>query len=120
MTRHDLDAVVAMVGRSAIKAPQVDAVGYFKRLKSAAKFVADERSIRCPNCRYNMYEVQSAGIVVDFCLNCQSIWFDEGELGAAITVARERGSINLVPPNTDENDTAALICFMLHTVTTDV
>jgi len=116
MTRGDLEAIVTTVGRRATSDPKKNPAGYFDRLKSAAEFVGKQRSMKCPHCRYNMYEVHNQKIVVDFCLNCQAVWFDEGELNSTLAIARERGAFDLVPDDLGKNETAKLICFMLDTV----
>jgi Zn-finger nucleic acid-binding protein len=117
MTRTDLGAVIAMVGRRATAQVDGHADGYFARLRDAPEFLGHETSLRCPNCRYNMYEVESHNIVVDFCLNCQSIWFDEGELQTTLAQARAHGAIELVPGDLGKNETARLIHYMLDTLT---
>ena len=117
MTRTELDHILAVVARKATTVQKVTTGDYFQRLQESATFVEQEVSLKCPCCAYNMYEVESFGIVVDFCLNCQSVWFDEGELTRALAVARKRGPIDMVPADVSEHDTATLICYMLETLT---
>jgi len=117
MTRHDLEAVVATVGRNAVVRQEGAAVDYFERLKNAARFTQDHTSIACAQCRYSMFEISREGLVLDFCLNCQAVWFDEGELQATLALARQRGPLGLIPSEVGENDTASLICYMLEATT---
>ncbi len=39
---------------------------------------------KCPNCRYNLYVIESKGLELDYCLNCKTFWFDKGELSSFI------------------------------------
>jgi Zn-finger nucleic acid-binding protein len=34
----------------------------------------------CPNCKYDMIVVEHNKVELDYCTNCQGIWFDNGEL----------------------------------------
>ena len=117
MTRSDLEAITALAGRAAPTGASPDAKSYFARVKASPEWVDDTHSMRCPSCRYNMYEVEGHGIKVDFCLNCQAVWFDEGELSSTLNLARDRGSIDLIPDDVEEHQTASLICYMLDTLT---
>ena len=50
------------------------------------KFVQEERKadLRCCSCNSPMQEEDRHGIMIDVCPNCQSIWFDSGELEALL------------------------------------
>ena len=114
MMRVDLDALVGAAGRDSGKGAQ--RAQYFERLRHASKFLSSSSSMLCPRCQYNMYEVGTAGLVIDFCLNCEAVWFDEGELKTALALAREHGAIDIIPDDLGGNDTAALIQTLLETV----
>ena len=117
MTRSALETVTALASPQARSArPPRAAADYFTSLQSAAQFVSGKHSLICPTCRYNMYEVKTHDLVIDFCLNCQSLWFDEGELQRAMSLTRERGGLDLVPDTLKGNQTAELICYMLGTL----
>lgn len=113
--RTDLETLVAAVARAAHGERKETRAGgdYFDRLRSAAQFAGNPHHLSCPECRYDMHEVTCHDLMVDFCLNCQSIWFDEGELHQAFALARDRGDFDLIPPDLNGNDTASLICYML-------
>lgn len=116
MTRADLRVVLGMAARSPDGRPQTS-TSYFDRLKGKPSWVSENASLRCPECSYNMFEVQNHGIVVDFCLNCEAVWFDRGELRLALEVAKERGGLKLIPEHTGENETAEVIAYMLDLIT---
>jgi Zn-finger nucleic acid-binding protein len=116
MAREDVEAVLAMVGWRGQESDPEGAPGYFDRLRGAAHFLNKEISLRCPACRYNMYEVQAGDLLIDFCLNCQALWFDEGELKTALREARELGTVHLVPADISENGTIALVGWMLQSL----
>ena len=110
MTRADVDAVLAL----AVRDTEPEGTNsYFKRLRHTAQFCDPDPSLRCPHCRYDMYEVASRGLVIDFCINCEAIWFDHGELKEALRIAKEHGSLELVPADFGDSDTVALIGWML-------
>lgn len=109
--RADVDAMLAVAGRRAAK--HGTAASYFERLHATAQFRAPAPSMSCPECHYNMFEVTSHGLVIDFCLNCQHLWFDHGELKAALQEAQAEGTLELVPPDVAQSDTVALIGWML-------
>ncbi len=114
MQRTDVDAMLAIAGRKAKK--HGSAKSYFKSLHSSAQFTHPSPSISCPDCHYDMYEVSSYGLVIDFCLNCQHLWFDHGELKTALRKAKEEGIVDFVPSSIEESDTVALIGWMLETM----
>jgi len=118
MSREEVETAVSIAGQLAVQRGK-DASGYFERVKERAEFLDRPASVLCPCCRYNMYEVESYDIVVDFCLNCQAVWFDEGELKSTLKIARNKGAIDLIPQETNTNETASLICLMLDTVSSD-
>ncbi len=35
--------------------------------------------MQCPKCHAGMEEVESKGVTIDRCLECQGLWFDRGE-----------------------------------------
>ena len=91
MTTTLMDCIAATpsgTGRRANAQKPADLDSYFARVEKAPEFVGKSASLACPRCRYDMYEVKSQGIVIDLCLQCQSIWFDAGELKAALAAAR--------------------------------
>lgn len=116
MTRADLRVVLGMAARSSGGRRNTSA-SYFDRIKGKPSWVSENASLRCPECRYNMFEVQNHGIVVDFCLNCEAVWFDQGELRRALEAARERGGLKLIPEQTGTNETAEVIAYMLDLIT---
>ncbi len=117
MTWADLRAAIGIAARAGAR--ESSPSGYFTRIKHQPAWVNEDPSIRCPECRYNMYEAKNHGIVVDFCLNCEAVWFDEGELRAALAAAKKSGGLQLVPDDTEANETASLIAYMLDTITTE-
>ncbi|MEM6731776.1 MAG: zf-TFIIB domain-containing protein [Myxococcota bacterium] len=119
MTRADLRVVLGLAGRTTGARRPTGPSGFFDRIKGKPTWVKSTASLRCPECRYNMYEVQNHGIVVDFCLNCESVWFDEGELNQALAVSKERGGLKLIPEQVGKNETAEVIAYMLDTLTTE-
>lgn len=119
MTWADLRAAIGIAARARAEGPESSPSGYFARIKHQPSWVHEDPSIRCPECRYNMYEAKNHGIVVDFCLNCEAVWFDEGELRAALAAAKRAGGLQLVPDDTERNETASLIAYMLDTITTE-
>ncbi len=56
---------------------------YFSEAASRSTFADDERSGLCPRCRYNLYPIDNRGLVLDFCTNCQGVWFDGDEIKVA-------------------------------------
>ena len=106
--------MLAVAGRKARK--HRTAESYFKSLRGTAQFSEPHPSISCPECHYDMYEVASYGLVIDFCLNCQHLWFDHGELKATLRKARLEGAVDIVPSDVEESDTVALIGWMLETM----
>jgi Zn-finger nucleic acid-binding protein len=40
--------------------------------------------LKCPNCNYNLYVIENKALELDYCLNCKTFWFDEGELKSFI------------------------------------
>lgn len=81
--------------------------GYFGTLVAAAEFTENRQSITCPHCKYNMYETANHGVKLDFCLNCQAIWFDAGELQQILHRIKNGERINLVPLPKEEVDHAS-------------
>jgi len=117
MARAALEAATALVKPATPEARRVHTANdYFSSLSAAAEFVGHKHTLLCPSCRYDMYEVKSRDLLVDFCLNCQALWFDEGELQRVMAMARERGDVDLVPDSLKGNRTAELICYMLGTI----
>ena len=116
LTRAQLEAMAAAVGRQALKANKGTA-NFFQRIESRAHFLDDPPEIACPNCRYNMYEIDSEGLLVDVCLNCQCIWFDEGELERALAKARTAGSIDLFPDDLSEAESVGLMAYVIKSMT---
>ena len=70
---------------------------YFKSLVPSAEFLNSADAVTCPKCKYNMYETENRGIVLDFCMNCQSVWFDHGELQSIVKRLKAGETFNLVP-----------------------
>ena len=89
--------------------------GYFGTLVAAAEFTDNRQSVTCPHCKYNMYETASRGDVkLDFCLNCQSIWFDAGELQNILHRIKHGERFNLVPlPKEQVDHASGLILHLL-------
>ena len=81
--------------------------GYFSTLVAASQFVAGGASLSCPRCKYNMYETENRSIKLDFCLNCQAIWFDNGELQEILKRLRHGEQFNLIPLPANEVDHAS-------------
>ncbi len=93
---------------------EVEPEGYFSTLVAAAEFNDNKKSIVCPHCKYDMYETENRGIALDFCLNCQAIWFDDGELQQVLHRVRAGERINLVPlPQTEVDHASGLILHLL-------
>ncbi len=108
------DEVEKMLEKAASGAEEsIASDSYFQELKASSKFIEPDASLTCPSCEYNMFETSTRGIVIDFCMNCQSIWFDEGELFDALEKAKKFGELDLVPNDAGENTTADLIFGML-------
>jgi PAT family beta-lactamase induction signal transducer AmpG len=43
-------------------------------------------AMRCPKCRFDMEQVDIEGTIIDRCMSCSGIWFDEGEVEALSNV----------------------------------
>lgn len=110
MRRRDAEAIIALAGWSH---PPTPPDNYFHQLRETARFRNSKEPLRCPECRYDMHEVDNNGLVVDFCLNCQALWFDGGELKTALGRARTEGTLELVPRDVGDSDTVHLIGWML-------
>jgi Zn-finger nucleic acid-binding protein len=90
--------------------PQASAESYdyFNSLVAAAEFTPSKTpSMSCPQCRYDMYETENRGIRLDFCMNCQSVWFDAGELQQILQRLRRGEKLNLIPLPSDAVDHAS-------------
>lgn len=114
MARKEVEALLeraASSNKETQSAPS--AVSYFQELKASPGFVGDTPSVVCPACEYSMFESKVQGLIIDFCMNCQSLWFDEGELATAIDKAKTHGELDLVPASHGDNDTVKLISTML-------
>ena len=86
----------------------VEGDDYFNRLVTASEFVPDNKaSMSCPHCRYDMYETENRGVRLDFCMNCQAMWFDLGELQAILQRLRKGETFSLVPLPMSEVDHAS-------------
>lgn len=84
---------------------------------ASPQFVETDPPIACPQCRYNMYLVASGGVELDFCLNCEGMWFDRGELDTVYERLRTGELTTLTPGSVAEDDhDAALIVHMLGTI----
>lgn len=119
MTRAELRAVIGLAARAGARHVDNTTQGFFQRIKHQPSWVNEAPSIRCPVCGYNMYEAKNHGIVVDFCLNCEAVWFDEGELVSTLAAAKRSGGLQLIPDDTEQHETATLIAYMLDTITTE-
>jgi Zn-finger nucleic acid-binding protein len=76
---------------------------YFNSLVAAAEFSSGkDASMSCPACKYDMYETENRGVRLDFCMNCQSIWFDAGELQQILARLRRGEALSLIPLPSDE------------------
>lgn len=56
--------------------------------------------ILCPNCQVEMeqfFPPEAPNLPVEFCIQCGSLWFDDGELGKLIEIIRSRQSKTDVP-----------------------
>jgi Zn-finger nucleic acid-binding protein len=42
----------------------------------------------CPNCKQDMIVVEYHRIEVDYCLSCEGVWFDSGELDLLLGIAK--------------------------------
>ncbi|MCC6806483.1 MAG: zf-TFIIB domain-containing protein [Deltaproteobacteria bacterium] len=81
---------------------------YFNNLVAKAEFTrAAVASMSCPHCRYDMYETENRGVRLDFCMNCQSIWFDTGELQQILQRLKRGEHFNLIPLPRDEVEHAS-------------
>ncbi len=65
--------------------------------------------LNCPNCKYNLYKVENKGLVVDYCLNCGLIWFDEGELAIMLNRLKEGNLIVFESANYTDDEYLNLI-----------
>jgi len=81
--------------------------GYFGTLVAAAEFTENRQSLPCPHCKYNMYETENRGVRLDFCMNCQAIWFDAGELQTILQRLKNGETFSLVPLPMSEVDHAS-------------
>ncbi len=88
---------------------------YFNRLVSSSEFVRNkEASMSCPQCRYDMYETENRNVRLDFCMNCQAMWFDSGELQQILQRLRSGETFSLVPlPSSDAEHASGLILQIL-------
>lgn len=113
LDRSSLELV--MKNMSAQASPQPTAAsGYFGTLVAASEFVGNRASLLCPHCKYHMYETENRDIRLDFCLNCQAIWFDAGELQEILKRLRHGEQFNLVPlPSTQADHASGLILHLL-------
>lgn len=90
--------------------PQVtaEAYDYFNALVAAAEFTSSRQaSMSCPHCKYDMYETENRGVRLDFCMNCQSVWFDSGELQQILQRLRRGENLSLIPLPRDEVEHAS-------------
>lgn len=53
---------------------------------------AQVRPARCPGCGAEMDEVAEGGLTLDRCPSCRGVWFDRGELEAAIEAKKARAA----------------------------
>jgi Zn-finger nucleic acid-binding protein len=77
---EDLKEIILMT-KKVIKKEQVPPLKKIDIMKYAKQKTPLSK---CPNCRYNMYVVENNGLELDYCLNCKTFWFDEGELASFI------------------------------------
>ncbi len=67
---------------------------------------------KCPNCRYNLYVIESKGLELDHCLNCKIFWFDKGEL-AALIERYKNGKAIVLESSEYTNDSVINLIFSL-------
>jgi Zn-finger nucleic acid-binding protein len=100
-----LRAASPKIGAAPASGPARD---YFNQLVTASEFVrTNKASMSCPSCRYDMYETENRGVHLDFCMNCQAVWFDSGELQLIMQRLRKGESFTLVPLPLQEGDHAS-------------
>lgn len=107
LDRRSLESVMKNIEAQSQAEPKKPEDGYFSTLVAASEFVSNAASVACPRCKYNMYETENRGIKLDFCLNCQSIWFDSGELGEVLKRLRHGEQFNLIPLPANQVDHAS-------------
>jgi Zn-finger nucleic acid-binding protein len=92
------------------KNPGLKAGDYFNGLVNASEFSPSNKAMPCPRCKYNMYEIDNRDLTLDFCLNCQAIWFDAGELQQVVQRLKQGEVVSLVPlPTTDDHATGLIL-----------
>lgn len=67
---------------------------------------------KCPNCRYNLYVIESKGLELDYCLNCKTFWFDKGELSSFIE-RYKNGKAIILESSEYTNDSVINLIFSL-------
>jgi Zn-finger nucleic acid-binding protein len=62
----------------------------------------------CPNCRNQTIVVEFRKIELDFCTNCEGVWFDGGELELLIEIAKLDRPYNMMQEILDSPEVSML------------
>jgi len=108
LKHNDLEKIINLT-QKVLKSKQKKSILGFDRMKYSKQ---KEPLAKCPSCKYNLYTIKSKKIELDYCLNCKTFWFDEGELSFFIE-SYKKGKVMFLESLESTNESTMNLIFSL-------